>query len=439
MDEAYREAIRAHELAPLTDPEIDAPPLQMNEPFAFTARIPILAPVHLGDYKAVQVEKPTVEVNDEDIDKVVRNLREEQTTWAPVPRPAQVGDRVTADLKLMVGEKTISDLKDNEFELADTREGIFTGMDEHLIGLSEGDEKAFTTTIPEGYTNTDLAGQEAHYTVAIKGVKVREIPEIDDELAKSSGDYETLDGLRAAIREELTDRRKSNARRDFREAVVKAVTDQATVEIHPVLIKGEASDMTSEFKRLLERNGLDFKTYLTSVNKTEAEYQQEIEPEALAKVKRDLVIDAIADAEGVQVSEDEVQNWVQFYNTVSGGKPLQLSQLSAGQRAAVASRIRRDKVTDQLATAAGWVDEHSEHEDDEAGEHAASEHPVDAAAGDEEANAAHAARAAAALDGEAAAPADAPNESAAVSDVAATPTDEVAPSDEVATAPDAGA
>jgi trigger factor len=351
IEDSYREALRSNQLKPLAEPTIDAPPLQMDQPYRFTVRVPVRAPVELGDYHAARVEQPNVQVTDEDIEKVVRDLQEQQALWVPVERPAQIGDQVIADVKLTVGDRTISNLTDNEFVLAEHREGIFSGMDQHVVGMSEGETKEFTSTIPADYANTELAEQETHYTATLKGVKVRELPEIDDEMARSAGSYETLDDLRAAIREQLRARREANARREFRERLLKAVTDQATVEIHPTLVTSETETMVRETRQLLEQSNFSMSQFLASSHKTEEELRTEFEPEARERVKRELVLDAIADAEGIQASDQEVQSWLDLLAN-TGAKRRRARQLSPAQRQYVAGHIRRDKAAAHLIEAA---------------------------------------------------------------------------------------
>jgi trigger factor len=370
IEESYRDAIRENQLVPLAEPTLDAPPLQLNEPYSYTARVPVLSPVTLGDYHGVKVDFPQVEVTDEDVDKVLADLQQQHAVWLPTEEAAQLGHHVIVDLKLTVGDRTISDLHDNEFELAETREGVFSGMDAHLIGMKDGESKEFTTTIPEDYTNTELAGQEAHYTVAIKGVKYHETPEVDDELAKSVGEFETVAALRAGIREQLTERREANAERDFRDQLLKAITDQAEVEIHPVLVEDETGVMVREMQRMLEQSGLTLEQFFSATNTTEADYRKQIEPEARERVKRDLVLDAIANAEGVQAGEAEQQAWLSMLSAM-GGQQLRLRELSAGQRQHVVNRVRRDKVVAQLVEAAGGhAHHHHDHDHDHDHEHA---------------------------------------------------------------------
>jgi trigger factor len=387
IEESYRDAIRQNQLVPLAEPTLDAPPLQLNEPYAYTARVPVLSPVTLGDYHSVKVDYPTVEVTDEDVEKVLADLQQQHAIWLPTEDAAQLGNRVLVDLKLTVGDRTVSDLHDNEFELVETREGIFSGMDTHLVGMKEGETKEFTTTIPEDYSNTELAGKEAQYSVAIKGVKYHETPEVDDELAKSVGDFENVAALRDAIRQQLTDRRETNAARDFEAQVLKAVTDQAEVEIHPVLIEDETRVMLREMGRMLEQSGLTLEQFLSATNQTEDDYRKQAEPEARERVKRDLVLDAIADAEGVQATEAEQQAWLSMLNAVGGSQQLRLRQLSAGQRQHIVNRVRRDKLTHQLVDAAGGhAHHHHDHDHDHAeeGEEASEASAVRAAVAAEE-------------------------------------------------------
>jgi trigger factor len=353
IDESYREAIRTNNLRPVGEPELDAAPFAMNETFTYTAKVPVLAPVKLGDYQNVRVEHPGVEVTDDDIAKILRDLQEQQALWIPVERPAQVGDRVIADLKLTVGDRTISDLTENEFELADERQGIFSGMDQQLVGMSEGDTKEFDATIPDDYGNAELAGKAAQYVVTLKGVKYHELPELDDEFAKSAGDYESLESLRAAVREQLTSRRRNTAERDFRDNLLKAVAESSEVEIAHPLVHQEADTMVREMQRMLQQTGLSWEAFLGASNKTAEQYRDDLEPEAQERVKRKLVLDAIADAESITANDTEIETYLQLLNVGSTGKPLRLRQLSAAQRQFIVDSIRRDKATTLLVERAG--------------------------------------------------------------------------------------
>ncbi len=348
VDRSYKQAIKEHGLQPIARPTVDAPPIEYGQPYTFTARVPVLTPATLGDYQAIRVEQPAIEVNDEEVDGVVERIQQDQAIKTPVERPAQLGDFVTVDLKLTVGEKEISNLHDNEFELTLDRPGIFAGMDDEIIGMKEGESKQFTTTVPEDYSNPDIAGKEAHYDVTLKGVKVRELPEVDDELAKTSGDFENVEQLRQAIRQQLLVQKINDARRTLRDEVVEKAVEGATVEPHQVLVDDEIHAMEHETERMLAQSRLSLQQYLSIMQKSHEDYHKELEPDARQRVKRDLVLNAVADAEGISANQDEVAQWLDNLNAISNDRPVRLNQLTDNQRANIEGRIRRDKALARL-------------------------------------------------------------------------------------------
>lgn len=344
IDSSYRDALKEHAITPLAQPSLDAPPLEIGQPYSFTARVPVVPEVTLGDYKSVHVTPTPTDVTDDDVQNVIEQVREDHAMWLPAERPAQIGDKVVVDLKLTSGDREISNLHDNEMELAADRAGIFTGMDDQVAGMSEGETKEFDTTIPEDYANTELAGKPAHYVITLKGVKYRELPEVDDELAKSVGSYESLDDLREAVRHNLADQKESESRREVREQTLKQITDASEVFIPQVLVDEETETMLDEMKRMLEQSRISWDQYLSISQKDEAEQRKDMEPEARERVKRDLALDAIADAEGITVSDQELQSWLDMYASI-GGRRMRLRDLRPGQRAGITARLRRDKAT----------------------------------------------------------------------------------------------
>jgi trigger factor len=348
VDQSYRQAIRENGIQPIARPTVDAPPIEYGQPYTFTARVPVLTPVTLGDYQAIRVEQPPIEVSDEEVDDVIERIRQDQAEKLPVERPAQLGDYVTMDLKLTVGEKEVSNLHDNEFELALERPGIFAGMDDEVIGMKEGESKEFTTTIPEDYSNPDLAGKEAHYDVKLLAVKVRELPEIDDELAKTSGDFENVEQLRQAVRQQLMVQKINDARRVLRDEVVNKAIEGATVEPHQALVDDEIHSMEHETERMLAQSRLTLPQYLSIMQKSPEEYRKELEPDARQRVKRDLVLNEVAEAEGLSASQEEVEQWLDNLNAISGDRPIRMNQLTANQHANIEGRIRRDKALAKL-------------------------------------------------------------------------------------------
>ncbi len=343
INQTYKQAVAEHNLTPIGQADVDAEPLEPGQPYRFKATVPILSPVTLGDYRSIHFDKPEVSVRDEDVAKVLADYQNQQAIWVPVERPAKTGDHVTVNLQLKVGDRTISDLKDNEFELTSERPGLFAGMDAHVEGMSEGETKEFTTTIPEDYANQDLAGKEAHYTVTLKAVKEKDLPPLDDELAKSAGKYETLDQLRQAIREQLLQNRTAQAQRDLEAKILEAATEQASVDIHHLLIEQEADALYHQMEHLLQQQRMSMDQFLMLSQKTAEEYKKELEPEAAKNAKTDLVLEAIADKEGLTVSERELQSLLDLYARVGATRPQRVGQLSATARRRLEASIKRDK------------------------------------------------------------------------------------------------
>jgi trigger factor len=357
VDAAYRNALVEHELTPLTQPHVDAPAFEEGQTYTVQVHVPVLTRATLGDYQAIRVEPPSIETTEEQVEQTVERLREQQAIWEPVERGAEIGDQVTVDLKLTSGEREISDLHDNEFVLTDERVGIFTGMDEHITGMKEGDTKSFTTTIPEDYSNPDLAGKEAQYEVTVKAVKKRELPELNDEFAATVGEYSTMDEVRQAIREQLRAQRMRDAERELSDEVTKRLIETTTYTIHPLLVEDEARTMMRETARMLEDNRLTLQQFLEASGKTEEEYLKELEPDATERVKRDLALAALADAEQVDVDDDEAGQWFEMMSILSGGRRSRWRDLNASQQRAIMSRLRRDKAQSRMiaiATEGRW-------------------------------------------------------------------------------------
>jgi trigger factor len=348
INQSYKQAVAEHNLTPIGQADVDAEPLEPGQPYHFKATVPILSPVQLGDYRSIHVDRPEVSVTDEDVENVLTDYQNQQAIWVPVERPAKIGDHVTVNLQLNVEDRTVSDLKDNEFELTSERPGLFVGMDAHIEGMTEGETKEFTTTIPEDYTNKDLAGKEARYTITLKAVKEKDLPPLDDELARTAGKYETLDDLREAIRADLLQRRTSQAQRDLEAKVLEAVTEQASVELHHILIEEEADSLYHQMEHLLQQQHMSMDQFLMLSQKTAEEYKKELEPEAEKNARTDLVLEAIADQEELTVSDHELQALLDLYARLGATRPQRVNQLSTTARRRLAASIKRDKARNFL-------------------------------------------------------------------------------------------
>jgi trigger factor len=348
INQSYKQAVAEHNLRPIGQADVDAEPMEPGQPYRFKATVPIISPVELGDYHSIHFDKSEATVTDEDVEKVLGDYQNQQAIWVPVERPAKIGDHVTVNLQLKVEDRTISDLKDNEFELTDERPGLFAGMDAQVEGMTEGDSKEFTTTIAEDYTNKDIAGKEAHYDIILKAVKEKNLPPLDDDLAKGAGKYETLEELRQAIRANLLQTRTTQAQRDLDAKILEAATEQARVDLHHLLIEEEADALFHQMEHLLQQQQMSMDQFLMLSQKTADEYKKGLEPEAEKNAKADLVLEAIADQEGLTASDSEVQSLLDLYAQLGATRPQRVNQLSATSRRRLEASIKRDKARNFL-------------------------------------------------------------------------------------------
>jgi len=310
ITEAYRTAVNEHDLTPIAQPTVDAPTFEMGQPYHFSLTIPVVTPVELGDYQSLHFDREEAVVTSEEVDKELEALRQRDAAWETVERPANYSDRVTVDLKLTSGDQQISDLKDNPFELtADDRPGLFSGMDAHIVGMQPGESKSFTTTIPADYANEKLAGQEANFEVTLHKIEEKHLPELDDAFAAkvSDGQYESVEDLSKGLSDNILERKKRTIRDELREKAVNALIEQATFTIHPLLVHEEVHAMMHQFEHMLEQQRMSLDQYLMMMRKSRDDYEKELEPEAEARIKRQLVLEEIARREDIQVQPEELE------------------------------------------------------------------------------------------------------------------------------------
>ncbi|MGB8347390.1 MAG: trigger factor [Ktedonobacteraceae bacterium] len=343
ISETYRQALKENELTPIAQPELDAPAFEIGQPYHLSLKIPVFTPAVLGDYHALHLGREEVSVTAEEVEQELESLRNRAVEWKEVERAAEYGDRVTVDLKLEVEDRTISDLKDNPFELTEERFGIFTGMDEHIVGMQVGESKEFAVTLPEDYANKDMAGKEARYAVTLHKIEIKELPELDDAFAAtvSDGQYETLEDLRKALSDNIYQTRERQNNEALQEEIVHTIIDQSQIALHPVLIREEAEDMLHQLTHRLEEQRMSLDQFLLTRKQTREQYLESILPQAEEHLKHEFVLEAVAEQEQITVVEEELQMLRQIYE--SGGQRLQDAQVRL-----LATSYRRQKALSYL-------------------------------------------------------------------------------------------
>jgi trigger factor len=310
VPEVVAEAMEQEKVEPYTRPRVESIEF---DPLRLKAIVGLAPKVELGDYKAdFRVASEPATIGDEQVDAVIERLRESHAQWAPVERPVQTGDRVGLDLRALVEglAKPVLDSKDAEYVVDAAGAQPAPGFADQLVGVTSGESKTFTLTMPEDYRDKDVAGKPAEFTVAVHWVKERELPALDDDFVQQVGEYADVAGLRAAIEAQLREREEVRVREQLEEAVVSKLVEISSIEFPPQLIDHQAQHMLETFTRNVEQQGLQLQQYLRLIGKEQDAFEQEIRTEAEARVRRSLAMDAFADAEKIDVEQQEVADEV---------------------------------------------------------------------------------------------------------------------------------
>ncbi len=298
----------------ITDQDLDAvglPSIELKEldPFQFSATVPLRPNVDLGNYHEIRITKDDIEIEKEAVESRIEQLRLSVATWEPTVRAVVVGDMITAQIKGNVGEKTIFDENDAVYLVNEEIGRPFPGFSEKLVGLEADKSSQFDLSIPEDFSDADLAGQNASFDVTIKDIKTRVLPEINDEFAKGIGEgYETLADLKEEIEKSIQLEAEEESTRTHREAIVEALMEAANVEMPALLLQHEAEHMVEEQERMVSQANMNMGDYLVSLGKTREEFAEESKTEATDRLKRSFVLAKLAEEEGIEISDEDIDS-----------------------------------------------------------------------------------------------------------------------------------
>jgi trigger factor len=303
----YERAVTDAKIAAIGDPKLDMDDLpEKGAPLAFSIEVAVRPKAELGDYKGLEVGRREPEAADGEIDEELERMREQSASLETVERPAKDGDFVVLDF---VGTVDGAPFEGGEargylLELGSNR--LIPGFEEQLVGASAGDERDVKVTFPEEYQAEHLAGKDAVFAASVREVKEKKVPELNDDFALDVAGMDTLQELRDDIANRLRDAHERAIETQFREAVLDAAVAEAKLDVDHELIHAKAHEMWHETARRLQRQGLDPAQYLQFTGKEEEELVTEAEPEAERALKREAVLAAVVDAEGIEVSDEEL-------------------------------------------------------------------------------------------------------------------------------------
>lgn len=302
VPDAYNEAIEAEDVDAIGQPELE---IDQLEPVKFTAIVPVRPNVKLNDYRSVRVEQEPVEVTPELIDEQLVALQRRHATQVPVERPIQWNDILIADVAGETDGDSFLEDKDAEFPLREGEVLFLPGLAEAFIGMEKGETKEFTLTIPEDFRVERLQGKEAKFTLHIREVKEEELPELDDEFAAmiNAEEFENIEALKARIESDLRAQMEQTAENQLRSDAVEKMVEGATLEYPKLLVDHEIDHLVRE---ATGNDEAQYLAYLRTVGRSEADFRETWREAAELRVKRSLVLNELAEAEGLAVTAEEI-------------------------------------------------------------------------------------------------------------------------------------
>ena len=310
VQDSYDKALDQTDVIPIDSPDVDIDPASLAEGQAitFTATVPVRPEVTLGAYTDYSFGLEVPETTDEQVDQVIAELREQQATLRPIDdRGAQAGDIASVKFAGTIGGEPFEGGSADRLPLVIGEDRMIPGWEEQLIGLEIGATKGFDITFPEDYRVEDIRGKEAHFEVELLDLREKILPELTDGFAKSVSDVETLDALRAEIRDALEQRSAAEARHQFGDRIIDFATANATVELPEVMVANEVEIMRDELRTRLAQQRIGLDQYLVMAQQTAEELTAELRDPATRRVKTLLVLSAIAEKEGIDATDTEIE------------------------------------------------------------------------------------------------------------------------------------
>jgi trigger factor len=353
LAEWYERALLDTGITPIGDPQLNVESLPgAGEELEFSIEVAVRPPAKLGEYKELEVGKVEPEVPDDAVQAELDRLRQGFAALNPVDRPAAAGDVLVIDYAGTVDGEPFEGSEATDLTIELGAEALLPEFDEALTGASAGDEVTVDITFPDDHRPEELAGKTANFKVTVKEVREKQLPDLDDDFAAEASEFDTLEELRSEIRDRIASALEQRAEDDYRAAAVDAAAANATIDLPKELVHARAHDMWDRLERSLRSRGIDPAVYVQMQGKPREELVTDMEGEAQQALRREATLAAVADAEGIEVSDDEL---VQALGPGEGDESPQklLENLaSSGRDSLLRSEVRLRKAADVIAESA---------------------------------------------------------------------------------------
>ena len=356
LPEFYYRALREHELAPIAEPEFDDVQVAEVETagLSFTATVDVRPRITFAeeDYKGIRIERPVASVTEAEVDEQLDRLRERFAELETVGHPARKGDYVLADIRGYVHEEEIPELTGQDILYEVGTESVVPELDREMEGARRGDILKVNATLPERYG--ERAGQEVSFQVLVKEIKSKRLPALDESFAKTASEFDTLDELRADIRKKLRRLKEAQTDARIRDEALRLVSEKVTADLPDRLIDQETESRVQSARQRAELQGTTLEAVLQASDVEELQFRSDARAHAIRAVKADLALEAVARAEGIAVSDEELERAVQSLAREVGRSPKEVRRSldRTGQVTSLAGDIIRNKALDLLVESA---------------------------------------------------------------------------------------
>ena len=312
IPDAYADAAKESELEIVAQPEIDVTQIESGKPFIFTATVALKPEVTLGEYKGIEVEKKEVEVTDEEVDTEINRVRESNARMIDIDdRAAQDGDTVVIDFDGYVDGKQFEGGKAEDYSLVLGSHSFIDNFEEQLEGKNIGEDVTVNVTFPENYQAEELQGKPAEFKVKIKEIKVKELPELDDDFAQDVSNFDTIAEYKEDLKKKLAENKEEALKREREETVIGKIIENSQMDIPEQMVEAQTRQMTQEFAQRLSSQGLSIDQYMQFTGLTPQKMIEELKPQALKRIQSRLVLEAVVAAENIETSEDELNKEIE--------------------------------------------------------------------------------------------------------------------------------
>jgi trigger factor len=308
LPQAYSEAVVEGKINPIDQPEVELVQVEEGKPFVFKGKVQTVPEVKLGKLSGFDIERPSEEVTAEQVEEQLNSMRDRTATLVADPsEEVKQGSFAVIDFEGFVDGEPFEGGKAENYTLEIGSGSFIPGFEEQLVGAKAGEAREVKVTFPEQYQAEHLAGKEAFFKVTVREVKLKELPELNDELAQEVSRFQTLQELRADIENRLKENVQQTAQRELQNKVIDAVAAEAEVEVPDVLVSNRVHDMIHDFEHSLQSQGYSLELWQQATGKSHEDLHTEFDAPARKAVKNDLVIGAAAKQEGISVSEADIE------------------------------------------------------------------------------------------------------------------------------------